>query len=378
MKFSVSLSMERFSPQDTMNDAVRNMLHLARIADEGGFETLWTAEHHTIECTISPNPFITLTWLSQHTEQIRLGTATIVAPYWSPIRLAGEAAMCDHLTGGRLEFGIARGAYQYEFDRMAGGIPQQEGVAYMKELVPAVKKLWEGDYAHDGHYWQFPLATSVPKPLQQPHPPIWVATRDPGSFDWAVGVGANILSTPLAAPVSEVAVLGDKFRKAVADHPERPRPRFMMLRRTCVYDRPQDWEIAVRHSVDFGRTFENLMQNIGTVRNGFPEAVPYESVVGRANYDPAAIRENLMFGTPDEIVRKLEVYEAQGVDQFCLGLSFNLPFELQVKTLRLFIDEVMPHFAAREAGRAREANAAAAAQLAETSGRPAALASAGR
>src|SRR5262249_31481895 len=197
----------------------------------------------------------------------------------------------------------------------------------------------------------FPLATSVPKPLQQPHPPIWVATRDPGSFDWAVGIGANILSTPLSAPPSEVAVLGEKFRKAVADHPEQPRPRFMMQRRTCVYDRAQDWEVAVRHSVDYGRTFENLMQNIGTVTNGFPEAVPYEIVANRANYDPANLRDNLMFGTPDEVIRKLQIYEDQGVDQFCLGLSFNLPFELQRKTLRLFIDEVMPHFAARERDR---------------------------
>ncbi|RKF48549.1 LLM class flavin-dependent oxidoreductase [Paraburkholderia fungorum] len=358
MKFAVSLSMERFSPTDSMADEMANMLTLVRMADEGGFETLWTAEHHTIECTVSPNPFTVLAWLAQHTERIRLGTATLVAPYWSPIRLAGEAAMCDHLSGGRLEFGIARGAYQYEFDRMAGGIPQQEGVAYMKELVPAVQKLWAGDYAHDGHYWKFPLATSVPKPLQQPHPPIWVATRDPGSFDWAVGIGANILSTPLSAPPSEVAVLGEKFRKAVADHPERPRPRFMMQRRTCVYDRAEDWEVAVRHSVDYGRTFENLMQNIGTVTNGFPEAVPYEIVANRANYDPAALRDNLMFGTPDEVIRKLQIYEDQGVDQFCLGLSFNLPFEFQLRTLRLFIDEVMPHFAARERSRELESNRA--------------------
>ncbi|MBB2929228.1 LLM class flavin-dependent oxidoreductase [Paraburkholderia silvatlantica] len=348
MKFGISLSMERFSPDDSMSSARDKLLMLARVADASGFETLWTAEHHTIECTISPNPFTVLTWLAQHTERIRLGTATIVAPYWSPIRLAGEAAMCDHLTNGRLELGIARGAYQYEFDRMAGGMPQQEGVAYMKELLPAVHKLWEGDYAHDGHYWKFPLATSVPKPLQQPHPPIWVATRDPGSFDWAVGVGANILSTPLSAPAGEVSVLGQKFRKAVADHPERPRPRFMMLRRTCVYERPEDWQSVVRYSVDYGRYFENLMQNIGTVRDGFPEAVPYETVANRANYDPQAIRENLMFGTPDEVIRKLQIYEDEGVDQFCLGLSFNLPFELQMKTLRLFADEVIPHFARRE------------------------------
>lgn len=101
--------------------------------------------------------------------------------------------------------------------------------------------------------------------------------------------------------------------------------------------------------MDYGRTFENLMQNIGTVTDGFPEPVPYETVANRANYDPVNIRDNLMFGTPDEVIRKLQIYEDQGVDQYCLGLSFNLPFELQVKTLRLFIDEVMPHFAARDA-----------------------------
>jgi hypothetical protein len=104
----------------------------------------------------------------------------------------------------------------------------------------------------------------------------------------------------------------------------------------------------VRHSVDYGRYFENLMQNIGTVTNGFPEAVPFEAVANRDNYNPQAVRDNLMFGTPDEVIEKLQVYEDAGVDQYCLGLSFNLPFELQVKTLRLFIDEVMPHFAARE------------------------------
>lgn len=186
-----------------------------------------------------------------------------------------------------------------------------------------------------------PLATSVPKPLQTPHPRIWVAARDPGTFDWAVGIGASILSTPLAAPAAEIAVLGEKFRKAVADHPEVTRPRFMMQRRTCCYDRPEEAELAVRHSIDYGRSFENLFQNIGTVTNGFPTAVSYESVAGRENYKPENVLKNLMFGTPDEVIGKLLDYEAAGVDQFSLGLSFNLPVELQRKTLDLFSREVL-------------------------------------
>ena len=150
-------------------------------------------------------------------------------------------------------------------------------------------------------------------------------------------------------------MLSEKFHKAVADHPEVPRPRFMMQRRTCVYDRPDGWEKAVQHSMDYGRAFENLMQNAGTVQNGFPEAVPYEAVKGKENYNPENIRKNLMFGTPDEVIEKLLVFEAAGVDQYCLGLTFNLPFELQKRTIQLFVKEVMPFFATRENDRKRAA-----------------------
>ena len=357
MKFAVAINMERFDPARRMDDVMREVLHLVQMAEHGGFETAWAAEHHTIESIIGPNPLTTLIWWAQHTERIRLGAATVVAPYWNPIRLAGEAAMCDHLTGGRLELGLGRGAFQYEFDRMAGGIPQQEGVAYLKELLPAVRRLWAGDYAHEGRYWRFPLSTSVPKPKQQPSPPIWIAARDPGTYDWAIQNGAHILSTPLSSPPAEVLSLGEKFRKAVADHPEVPRPRFMMQRRTCVYDKPDGWETAVKHSMDYGRAFENLMQNIGNVREGFPEAVPYETVKGKDNYNPDNIRKNLMFGTPDEAIEKLLVYEAAGVDQYCLGLTFNLPFELQKRTIELFVKEIMPFFAAREKDKQRKAAA---------------------
>ncbi len=351
MKFAVAINLERFDPCRRMDDVTREVLYLVQMADRGGFETAWTAEHHTIESIASPNPLQVLTWWGQHTDRIRLGAATVVAPYWDPIRLAGEAALCDHLTGGRLELGIGRGAFQYEFDRMAGGIPQQQGVAFMKELLPAVQHLWAGDYAHEGQHWRFPVSTSVPKPKQQPSPPIWVAARDPGTFDWAIANGCHILSTPLSSPPSEVTVLGEKFRKAVADHPEVPRPRFMMQRRTCVYAKKTDWEEPMRRSIDYGRRFENLFQNVGGVTNGFPEAIDFAQVAGSANYDPQAILRNLLFGTPDEIVEKLKVYEEAGVDQLSIGISFNLPFEMQKTTLSLFINEVMPRFAQREAQR---------------------------
>lgn len=347
MKFSLSLHMERFSPDKDMAEVKRNLLTLVRMADEGGFHTLWAPEHHTIEFMIAPNPFTLLTWWGDNTDRVRLGTATIVAPYWNPLRLAGEAALCDHLTNGRLELGIARGAFQYEFDRLAGGLPQQQGGAYMRELVPAVKELWKGNYEHKGKIWSFPSSTSVPRPVQQPHPPIWIAARDPDTYDWAFKVGANIMATPLSSPMSEVTNLANKFGKAMADNPGVPRPKFLMLRRACVYERDEDWEIPVKLSIDYGRSFENLFHNIGTVDYGFPEKVSYDTVVNRANYDPQVVREAMLFGTPDQVIEKLAAYEAAGVDEMVLAICFNTPFEMQKKTIELFVREVMPEFARR-------------------------------
>ena len=77
---------------------------------------------------------------------------------------------------------------------MAGGIPQGEGGKYLRELIPALKGLWQGDFSADGECWKFPSATSVPKPLQNPHPPLWIAARDMDTHRFAVAAGCNVMA----------------------------------------------------------------------------------------------------------------------------------------------------------------------------------------
>jgi flavin-dependent trigonelline monooxygenase, oxygenase component len=344
LKFSIFVSMERYRPTDDMRAVAQRALELVKLAEAGGFEIAWAAEHHSIELIIGPNPFTLLTYWAAHTSTIRLGTAVVVAPYWHPLRLAGEAALCDLLSGGRLEFGISRGAFQYEFDRMAGGIPQRQGVAHVKEVLPAVKALWRGDYEHNGALWRFPRATSVPKPLQQPYPPIWIAARDPGTFEFAVEQGANIMATPLSRPHAEVGILGERFRATLAKFPGARRPRFLMLRRTCVYHQPDEWRIPVAASINHGRRFETLFKNIGGVENGFPEPTDLTQLAECAEYQPDAIRDAMMFGTPEEVVAKLKSYDEAGVEQFCYGANFGLDPAMAMRSLELFVTEVMPHF----------------------------------
>src|SRR5262245_51589298 len=168
MKFSLFVHMERYDEQISHRQLFEDLTELTLMAEAGGFGTVWIGEHHAMEYTISPNPMQLLAYLAARTTTIRLGAGTIIAPFWNPIRTAGECALLDVISNGRAEIGLARGAYQFEFDRMAGGIPASSGGDHLRELVPAVRELWKGDYAHDGAIWKFPTSTSVPKPVQRP------------------------------------------------------------------------------------------------------------------------------------------------------------------------------------------------------------------
>jgi len=313
MKFQLAVNLERIDDQLDMQQVMRHTLEMVQMAERGGFHIVWSAEHHALEMTIAPDPFQLLTWWAQHTDTIRLGTAVAVAAYWHPIKLAGTAAMTDLLSGGRLEFGIGSGAYQREFDRMQPGLKQSDGWRYMNEMLPVLKNLWQGDYEHNGEFWQFPVSTSVPKPVQTPHP--------------------------------EAELYKQRLDDAMAKFPGMPKPIFAMMRHTAVYDKPSDVDVPIKAIQRTLGQFENLFRNLGDVHNGFPREIPLNELEGREQYDPKMLQENLMFGTPDECIKKLKRYEALGVDQFTYYASMGLGHKEQKRSLELFINEVMPEFA---------------------------------
>lgn len=344
MKFHLAINMERIDDTLDMKDVAKHTLEMVQMADQGGFRIAWAAEHHALEMTIAPNPFSILTWWAGHTNDIRLGTAVIAAPYWHPIKAAGEAAFVDLISGGRLEFGIGSGAYQREFDRMRPGLKQTDAWRYMQEMLPVVRALWQGDYAHEGEHWSFPASTSCPKPLQK-DVPVWVAARAPITYDYAVKHGCNIQSWPLTRDTGEAQAYMDRLNEAVANNPGKKRPTMAMMRHTALYDRKEDWMVPVRAAQRQLSQFENLFKNMGDVENGFPKAIPFDQLGNRAEYDPEMLSRNLMFGTPDEVIAKLKAYEAIGVDEFIYYASLGLGLKEQKRSLELFCKEVIPAFA---------------------------------
>ena len=344
MKFQLAINLERMDDSADMDVVAAHTLEMVQMAEAGGFTIVWAAEHHALEMTIAPNPFQILTWWAGHTDRIRLGTAVAVAAYWHPVNLASEAAFLDLVSGGRLEFGIGSGAYQREFDRMAPGLKQTDAWRYMQEMVPVLKALWAGDYEHDGEFWSFPTSTSVPKPVQKPHPPFWVAARSPITYDYAVKNGCNVLSWPFARAFAEAELYKSQLDDAVAANPGCARPTFALMRHTAVYDSADEWMVPVEAAQRQMSQFENLFKNLGDVENGFPRAIPLDQVANSDDYEPTTLSENLMFGTPDEVVAKLRRYEALGVDEFIYYASLGLGLPEQKRSMELFCNEVVPAF----------------------------------
>ncbi len=341
MKFQLAINLERIDDSMDMNDVARHTLEMVQMAEEGGFEIVWAAEHHALEMTIAPNPFQILTWWASNTSKIRLGTAVATAAYWHPINLAGEAAFLDLISGGRLEFGIGSGAYQREFDRMRPGLKQSDGWRYMQEMLPALRELWKGDYTHDGEFWQFPASTSVPKPVQE-EIPVWVAARSPITYDYAMREKAHIMCWPFTRPHAEAELYKQQLSEAIAKANNGWDPRFALMRHSCIYDNEADRQGAIDAVRRVLSQFENLYRNAGGVTNGFPAPIPLNELDGREQYEPAMLEENLLFGSPEAAIEKLKIYDDLGVTEFIYYASMGLTQDQQKRSMKLFCEEVIP------------------------------------
>lgn len=344
MKFSLFVHMERLEPGQSHTELLNELEALVLLAEQGGMEAAWIGEHHGMEFTIAPNPFIQIAYLAPKTTKIRLGTSSVIAPFWHPIKLAGETAMTDVITGGRLELGIARGAYSFEYERLHPGLTPMEAGLRMRELVPAVQKLFQGDYEHQGEYWQFPKTSAVPRPVQAGGPPMWVAARDPNSHEFAVREGCNVQVTPLASGDAEVESLMQRFNAACEANPQVKRPQIMLLQHTYVAADEADAARGAEELSRFYCYFGAWFQNKKPVTQGMMEELTPEEMAAMPQFSTDAVRKNLVIGTSEEVVARLKSYEALGYDQFSLWIDSGMTFARKKASLTRFIEEVMPHF----------------------------------
>lgn len=344
MKFSLFAHMERLTAEQEHTLLHEQFLELCKIADKGGMRAIWTGEHHGMEFTIAPNPFISITDIARHTQHVKLGTGTVIAPFWHPIKLAGEAAMTDLVTGGRLELGIARGAYSYEYERLMPGLDAWEAGQRMRESTVLLRQLWEGDCQHEGEFYQFPSTSSTPKPVQAGGPPIWIAARDPSSHEYAVHNGFNVQVTPLWQGIDEISTLMSRFNDACESY-SGPRPKIMLLHHTYVASDNNDTDVAAKELSRFYNYFGAWFQNKRNVSQGHLEPLTDKELADNQLMAPENMKRDLTIGTSAEVIDRIKRYEDLGFDEYSFWMDSGMPFDRKCASLQRFIDEVMPAFA---------------------------------
>jgi alkanesulfonate monooxygenase SsuD/methylene tetrahydromethanopterin reductase-like flavin-dependent oxidoreductase (luciferase family) len=213
----------------------------------------------------------------------------------------------------------------------------------MREITPLLRKLWKGDCAHEGEFFQFPATTASPKPVQPDGPPIWIAARDPNSHEFGVHNGFNIQVTPLWMGMEEIETLMGRFNAACASH-DGPRPKIMLLHHTYVGADADDVAVAAKELSRFYCYFGAWFQNKRPVSKGLIAPLSEDEMNANALMAPENMARDLTIGTADQVIDQIKRYEDLGYDEYSFWIDSGMSFERKRASLARFIDDVMPAF----------------------------------
>jgi alkanesulfonate monooxygenase SsuD/methylene tetrahydromethanopterin reductase-like flavin-dependent oxidoreductase (luciferase family) len=170
-------------------------LQRIEIMDRSGYDAVWLTEHHFNDYSVCPSIPVMGAYAAARTTRLRIGAAVTLAALYHPVRLAEEIALLDILSGGRVNWGAGRGFDPREFQ--AFGVPPDESAVRFHEAVEIVLEAWRNPRLNfRGRFHSFEDLEVLPKPVQQPHPPTWVAASTDDGIKWAASAGHSILMSP--------------------------------------------------------------------------------------------------------------------------------------------------------------------------------------
>lgn len=332
------------SHYDLTWEIVRQMIH----ADETGFDSYSVIEHHFFQkFGISANPLAMFVTAAQHTKRIRFRTLCHTLPLHNPLILAGEIAEADLLTHGRLECGMGRG-HAWLFP--SASIPFEESRPRHEEALDILKLAWTQDhFSYQGRYYNVKDVTVVPKPLQKPHPKLYMVGTSEASF---IAAGKRGVSIAAGGPVpySVFAPGIDGYKKECAKRGYMPDISFIRL----VYMDEDEKQIRkeaeqyVRNFLDFNasaidslahRKEELIASGYGFYASGMVERFRH------ITYEQCVEEELCFMGTPDKVIEQIVRLDKQigGLNEMVIISNFGgIEHWKAIKTQHLFAQYVMP------------------------------------
>ena len=301
------------------------LLEQAEAAEEWGFDSFWVAEHHFHEYGAVPRPPILLAAAAQRTRRIRLGSGVVVLPFDHPLRVAEDYAMVDVLSGGRLNLGVGSGYLKHEY---AGfGVDPEDKRARFEEALEVLLRAWTGDrVSYAGAHVEVHDVRLNVLPVQQPRPPVWVATlRTDGGFRvGARGLPAMFIPYASAETLEQMTAGLAAYRAAFVAAGGRAEDATA----------PFGFHTFCAESTAEARTEARPFMERYVRTRLYAVQRPFETLVEQ---DVVAI------GDPDEILRVARRYEAAGFTHFLAIANFGgLPHKRVLRSMELMARHVLP------------------------------------
>jgi alkanesulfonate monooxygenase SsuD/methylene tetrahydromethanopterin reductase-like flavin-dependent oxidoreductase (luciferase family) len=216
MKFGVLQFFSWPNRRGTLSTVYERALQRIEIMDRSGYDAVWITEHHFNDYSVCPSIPVMGSFVAARTKNLHIATGVTLAGFYHPLRLAEEVALLDILSGGRVYWGAGRGFDPREFATF--GMTADESYPRFRESVEIVMAAWRNPHiTWRGKYFSFDDIEVLPKPLQQPHPPMWVAAYSPTAIEWAAEQGYSIMLDP-HSPSSMIGEKMQTWRKLLAGH----------------------------------------------------------------------------------------------------------------------------------------------------------------
>lgn len=314
----------------------RQILDQIARGEELGFDNIWLTEHHFTDDAYNPSLMTTAAAVAMKTESIRIGTFIVILPYQHPVLIAEEVANVDILSNGRFDFGVGQGYSHYEFDalcmnRSERGVRTREGIKLIQQLFV------EESVTFDGKFTQVKDARLSPKPVQDPHPPIWIGARGPKAITRAAEMGFHLMATigPDPAPL---------YLETLANSGRDPNAfKIAQLRMVyCAETEDQAWEESQDHLFHMLEFYQDILSEAADAE-GDDAPLP---VTKPEDMRHSVLAEHFMIGTPDQVIAKIEKFQTEyQCTDFIMNTQFpGLDPAKGTRAMELFATKVMPHF----------------------------------
>lgn len=356
MEFGMLYEMETPRPWHKLSEY--NIYHEAlaqiELADRVGFDYVWEVEHHFLEeYSHSPAPEVFYGAVSQRTSQIRIGHGVRLLPHRfnHPIKVAVQAAVLDILCSGRMDLGTGRSTTAQELDGF--GVDYDQTRDEVREALDVILGAWTQDYLeYEGKTIQVPRRRVVPKPIQEPHPPLWMACVAPDSYEMAANRGLGVLS--FSFNIENIVQALEAYRITCKSRNDQvaivPNERFASLVICHVAESAEEEAVGIDgarwflHNV--AKLFEPLMAKNELYSYEYLRTL-FDLEADANELTNAQLKEHPMVivGNPEEVIRKIERFQECGLDQMILfKQAGRIPHQAIMNSIRRVGKYVIPHF----------------------------------